>query len=82
MFGFRRTERGHDILLQGVLGQVADGSLVPANVREAFRRAEEERPGPVHTLSNTSELVVVFSSTEAIYDVLLPFCFFCVHCGP
>ncbi|BDA51294.1 probable lactaldehyde dehydrogenase at C-terminar half [Coccomyxa sp. Obi] len=28
--------------------QETDGSLVPANVREAFRRAEEERPGAAH----------------------------------
>ncbi len=28
--------------------QIASGNLIPASVREAFRQAEEERPGAVH----------------------------------
>lgn len=47
--------------------QIASGNLIPASVREAFRRAEEERPGAVHL-----ELPEDIAREDADAAILMP----------
>ena len=56
--------------------QIVNGNLIPSTVREAFRIAEEERPGPVHLELPEDIAGEECEMTDVIprHDVFLPDC--------
>jgi len=51
--------------------QIVNGNTIPALVREAFRLAEEERPGPVH-LELPEDIAAETVETTEVFPVSIP----------